>query len=99
VTHVPDEFFTHRRYKVELATLDQIKVGLGLLVIVPVGEIRVAAPRGVVFTVKTRALHGPLPLLFWVWIYQVYDPPLAREILGVTEQLLVPQTLVAKYIF
>jgi hypothetical protein len=43
ITQVPAEFLIHRRYRVAVATFDQIKVGWATVTVAS-GEIKVAAP-------------------------------------------------------
>ncbi len=62
-----------------------------VVVIVPVGETRVAGPGGVVKAVNDiPELQGPLPTSFQVSIYQAQAPG-ASATDGVTEQVPVPE--------
>jgi len=73
---------------VAVLTAFQVYVGVGLL-IVPEGEIRVAAA-GVAVTVKgSPLLHGPYPAELQVWIHH-RAAPAARTVGGVTEHVPVP---------
>ncbi len=65
---------------------------MGLVVIiVPEGDIRVAAEGGKIKTVNgISLLQGPVPAEFLVWIRQLHEPT-TSAMAGVTEQVPVPE--------